>query len=253
MTDKLLAEWFWTDRWMGSRGFLLPMEARGVYREMLTQAWRRGARLPNDPEAIQRAIGCTAQEWSRSWPKLSAFWRVDGDSLVNDTQLEVYAQAEQSAKRASERGKKGAQATAQARAQAHAQATEEHALKPQPPSPSPSPSPNTEPTNGKQAGLSPLVVGDGSPALPPADRIERAIRQSTDALRTKLYALVDEAVRLDPRKRDPTELMRLFTRYDKGEKRVSGVVNAALLTHERLEKSIADAEVVLTRWKNGVN
>jgi hypothetical protein len=33
---KLLAEWFWIDRWNGSTGFLLPMEARGVYREMLT-------------------------------------------------------------------------------------------------------------------------------------------------------------------------------------------------------------------------
>ena len=43
--DKLLAEWFWTDRWQGSSGFLLPLEARGLYREMLTQAWQRGGRL----------------------------------------------------------------------------------------------------------------------------------------------------------------------------------------------------------------
>src|SRR3954467_10029089 len=66
--DKLLGEWFWTDRWMGSSAFLLPMEPRGVYREMLTQAWRRGARLPNDHETIRRAIGCTDSEWKRCWP-----------------------------------------------------------------------------------------------------------------------------------------------------------------------------------------
>jgi uncharacterized protein YdaU (DUF1376 family) len=91
--DKLLAEWFWTDRWDGSSASLLPMEPRGLYREMLTAAWRRGARLPNDHEAIRRAIGCTVGEWRRCWPKVERFWRVDGEYLVNDTQLEVYAEA----------------------------------------------------------------------------------------------------------------------------------------------------------------
>jgi uncharacterized protein YdaU (DUF1376 family) len=114
---------------MGSSGFLLPMEARGIYREMLTQAWRREARLPNDHEAIRRAIGATAQEWKRSWPAVQRYWRVDGDTLVNDTQLQVYAEAQGVAQRASERGLKGAQARAQARAQA----------KPEDKPPSPSP------------------------------------------------------------------------------------------------------------------
>ena len=88
------------------------------------------------------------------------------------------------------------------------------------------------------------------PALPPADRAERAIRESTDALRTKLYALVTEAVEADPKHRDPTELMRLFTSYEKGDRQVGGVVNASLLTFERLEKSIADAEYHLARWRS---
>lgn len=93
---KLLAEWFWTDRWMGSRGFMLPLEPRGLYREMLTQAWRRATRigrpeLPNSPEAIRRVTGATMREWRRSWPRVRKFWRVDGKWLVNDTQLEVYA------------------------------------------------------------------------------------------------------------------------------------------------------------------
>lgn len=86
------------------------------------------------------------------------------------------------------------------------------------------------------------------PALPPADAAERAIKASTDALRTRLYALVSAAVEADPKHRDPTELMRLFTSYTKGDKQVGGVVNAALLTHERLEKSIADAEWHLEEW-----
>lgn len=80
--SKLLAEWFWTDRWIGSSAFLLPIEPRGLYREMLTQAWRRGGSLPNDPIAIQRAVGCTASEWRRCWPQIERYWRIDGDSLA---------------------------------------------------------------------------------------------------------------------------------------------------------------------------
>jgi hypothetical protein len=44
--------------------------------------------------------------------------------------------------------------------------------------------------------------------------------------------------------------MRLVTAYDKADgTRVRGVVNAALLTHERLEHSIADAEALLSGWR----
>lgn len=111
MSDKLLAEWFWTDRWMGSSAFLLPMEARGLYREMLTQAWRRGARLPADHESIRRAIGATFDEWGRSWPQVAGYWHpTDSGLLVNDTQIEVYEEAEARATRASSRGVAGARA-----------------------------------------------------------------------------------------------------------------------------------------------
>lgn len=88
--DKLLAEWFWIDRWMGSSAFLLPLAARGLYREMLSQAWRRGAQLPNNHEAIRRAVGATKREWVQSWPLIQRYWRVEADSLVNDTQVEIY-------------------------------------------------------------------------------------------------------------------------------------------------------------------
>jgi uncharacterized protein YdaU (DUF1376 family) len=105
--SKLMAEWFWVDRWTGSRGFLLPLEARGLYREMLTQAWRRGARLPNNLEAIQRSIGVTKAEWRRCWPMVQPFWTVEGDSLVNETQVRIYAEARAGVERASEHGRRG--------------------------------------------------------------------------------------------------------------------------------------------------
>src|SRR5215471_18652131 len=90
---KLLAEWFWIDRWMGSSAFLMRLGPRGLYREMLSQAWRRGARLPNDHAAIRRAVGCTTREWTRYWPQIQQYWRVEGVWLVNETQQEVYNDA----------------------------------------------------------------------------------------------------------------------------------------------------------------
>ena len=121
MSSKLLAEWFWTDRWMGSSAFLLPLEPRGLYREMLTQAWRRGCRLPADPETIRRAVGCTLDEWNRCWPSIAPYWRPDGTSIVNDTQVVIWNDAVERNARVIERARKGGQATAQARAQARAQ------------------------------------------------------------------------------------------------------------------------------------
>lgn len=102
--------------------------------------------------------------------------------------------------------------------------------------------------------LSPPVPPNGNgtepPALPPADRAERAIKLSTKALCTKLYALVDEMAREDPEHADPTELAKIVTAYDKPDgTRVKGVVNFALLSHERLERSIADAETMLAEWR----
>jgi uncharacterized protein YdaU (DUF1376 family) len=143
MPEKLLAEWFWVDRWMGSSAFLLPLEGRGLYREMLTQAWRRGAKLPNNPEAIQRAVGCTKREWSRGWCLIAKYWRVDGEFLVNDTQQEIYAATLALTEARSRAGKLGnasrwgrkpiANDIAKPIAPAIAKAS--------PPSPSPSPSP----------------------------------------------------------------------------------------------------------------
>ncbi len=151
--DKLLAEWFWTDRWTGSSAFLLPIAARGLYREMLTQAWRRGARLPNDPEAIRRAVGVTAQEWSASWPKVKRFWRIIDDHIVNDTQVEIYAITLDRHESAVNRGSKGGRAHAQALAKLRAKPVADG--KPPDPSPSPSPDPSPDPDSriGVQADL----------------------------------------------------------------------------------------------------
>ena len=107
---KLRAEWFWTDRWFASSAYFLPIEARGIYREMLTRAWSRGAQLPADEETIRRVIGATTDEWERNWRKVGPFWRRDGDILVNETQIEIYETVREINERRSEHGRRGATA-----------------------------------------------------------------------------------------------------------------------------------------------
>jgi uncharacterized protein YdaU (DUF1376 family) len=145
MSEKLLAEWFWVDRWDGSSAALLPMEAQGVYRAMLSQAWRRGARLPKDLNQVQRAIRCTSEEWVRSWPLIHQYWREDGDALVNDTQLEVYADAMGRKLKRSKKAKDAADARWNASSTPRSNARTNAPEMPDvcPPSPSPSPRKNT--------------------------------------------------------------------------------------------------------------
>jgi len=246
--EKLLAEWLWIDRWMGSSAFLLPMETRGLYREMLTQAWRRGARLPNDHEAIQRATGCTAEEWARCWPRLARYWREDGDSLVNDTQISVYAETVAARERASERGRKGAQATAQARAQAgaqvQAQAVPEHPLKHQPPSPSPSPSVTLE--VGREVVAPPRYEPTRLPADKAENEVTEEIRRLQNVLGAKLAMLWEH-----PNNRDEQGMALMvpaWTRKVTAYKRKDGVSVSGVADYrtirsiERLEKSIQDAD-----------
>lgn len=108
LSRKLSAEWVWTDRWTCSPAGLLPMEPRGLHREMLTAAWNKGGGLPLDPETIQRACRVTRDEWDRCWPVVQPFWHEDSGHLVNDDQLEVLATAIAYALTKQERAKKAA-------------------------------------------------------------------------------------------------------------------------------------------------
>lgn len=126
MASKALAEWFWTDRWDGSSAALLPLEARGLYREMLTQAWRRDGRLPSNEVALKRAVRCTDEEWARSWPLVKPYWRDEGGWLTNETQVEVLAETKRQMEVRSNRG--AAAARARWQCTSNAQALPKHML-----------------------------------------------------------------------------------------------------------------------------
>jgi uncharacterized protein YdaU (DUF1376 family) len=227
-------------------------EELGVYVRLLCHAWLEGS-IPADRVRLARMTRRSLSRFERVWRAVGPCWDTDPwdpDRLVQRrmerertkqvTYSELQSRRAQSREatrdvspsvptKRSSRGSAGSQPEA-SRIEAGSSL----------PSPSPSPSPFPSPYVGRKE--EPL-------ALPPADRAERAIRLSTDALRTKLYGLIDAMAREDPDQADPTELMRMVTAYDKPDgSRVKGVVNAALLTHERLERSIADAETQLAEW-----
>lgn len=216
---KLIAEWFLTDRWMGSSGFLLPMAARGLYREMLTQAWRRGAKLPNNHEAIRRAVGATRSEWTRLWPLVSHYWSAQGSDLVNETQVEVYGAAMAKAEAYAERSRKGGKASAQVRLKLKSGSTQvepklvlKGVLGVNTPSPSPS--------------ITTLVSNLQRNALVDRPKLE--------AEWGVLIPRVAEAANLDP-----TEVARKVTDF-----RGYGYVNAATMSDDRLAQSMIN----LRKW-----
>ena len=125
MSDKLRGELFWTDRWISSSAFLLPLEARGLYREMLTRAWSFGGYLPADPKQIQRLVNASSEEWERCWPLIEANWKQDGSKLYNQTQREVLMESLTIREKRALAGRKGGKASGKARSkpEANAEAT----------------------------------------------------------------------------------------------------------------------------------
>jgi len=207
VTDKLLAEWFWIDRWDGSRAVLLPMEAQGIYRAMLSQAWRRGAKLPVDLDEVQILIRCRPSEWARSWPLVAPFWIERDGHLVNETQIEVYnetvrikegkikggrARSDQASRAGSGRFEPaGSPAEHPAGVQQTAPADV------QPPSPSPSPSPSPVVTT-YQKNLPVVVVPEPSDA----DAARGELKSALSDLRQRFPSFAfdaDQAILDNPR------------------------------------------------------
>jgi len=165
---KLLAEWFWTDRWMGSSAFLLPLEARGLYREMLTQAWRRGAKLPDCPDAIQRACGVSPDEWERAWPLVRGYWIAKDGELWNETQRLIYREALAKQKTYERRARKAAKTRWESDGNASSNGQELHVQCP--------PSPSSSLKRRRDGEGPPPLRGGVPPPSEDAAILERAVR-----------------------------------------------------------------------------
>jgi hypothetical protein len=217
------------------------------YRTFIDVAFMRGGDLPADPEALAASLMMPLADvrTALAYCLDRLVFEEDGRLLQKRVRREVSEELEfrESQVESGRRGGFSRVATlakGKPKASLPGSGSEPQARRTPAPAPAPAPAPYA----------CAVPPPDDPPVLPPADRAERAIRLSTDALRTKLYGLIDTMAKEDPDQADPTELMRMVTAYDKPDgARVKGVVNAALLTHERLEKSIEDAEAQLAEWR----
>jgi uncharacterized protein YdaU (DUF1376 family) len=248
------AAWWWIDRWRKSTAYTdMSPEQRGMYRDLLDEVWlRKEHTIPDDDLILGRIVG-DPDAWKRQRETiLHHFRRVEG-GWTNDTALEVIGKSLQLSEKRSAAGRKGNEV----RWAEHRKEIASAIANPIANASSPSPSLTLDREirlDSQQAGEAVVRAADELPALPPADQAERAIRRSTDTLRTKLYKLVTELGELDPQHRDATEIMRTVTCYRRSDgQTVRGVVNPSLLTHERLERSIEDAEFLLNKWTDQGN
>lgn len=218
---------------------LMSLDQEGAYLRLLNHAWLHGS-IPDNTRAMALICRTTPAKMARLWPGIKPCWADAGPGRLANGRQER-ERAGQAARRVvqSEKGKRGAAAKWHGHSPSHGLGDARAIRRPMPGDGFPSPSASA---NGS--------TEEGSACLPAADRTERAIRQNVEALRSRLYGLIDEMRQLDPKGRDPTELMRFVTGYQKSDgTTVKGVVNAAMLTFERLEKSIEDAEANISDWK----
>jgi len=95
--DFLPGELRYTSNWRGSPLQMLPLGARGLYSEMLTQAWATRGRLEMTSEdEIMRLVRAMPEEWALAWPRIRHYWvaivdpATGAEVLANRKQLEVY-------------------------------------------------------------------------------------------------------------------------------------------------------------------
>jgi len=226
---------WWIDRWRQSRAFAdMSAEEQGLYRNLCDELWIRPDHvIPDEPRILAKASG-DHEAWARSGEKVLRWMRRGGGGWTNNTALEVIDQSQKRAERQKRYRNAGSNGPRN---------------EPRNPIIPPYQDQEKDQEQSPEAGRKEDEQADLPPQLPPADRTEKALRESTDFLRTKLYAVIDRTAHEDPEHRDPTELMRLVTGYERKDgAKVQGVVNAGLMTYERLEKSIGDAEWHLEEW-----
>ncbi len=82
---RLMAMYWWIDRWRKSSAFMdMTLEEQGAYRNLLDEAHLRGGALPNDERFLAKACG-DATAWKRVQTTVMARFELRPDGWHNDT------------------------------------------------------------------------------------------------------------------------------------------------------------------------
>lgn len=118
-TPKMLAAWWWIDRWRKSTAYTdMTLEQQGAYRNLIDELWLREGVLPDDERVLARASGDPV-----AWPSMrdvvmSRFYRAI-DGWRNETHDEVFSQTkiyQSLAEQRKEAGREGGRRSAALRA-----------------------------------------------------------------------------------------------------------------------------------------
>lgn len=187
MSDTERLPWFrfWADDYRGSSKVQrMSWAERGVYMHLLTYAWKRGGRIPNEPEELADALCCSPEEASELVTPLirRCFEEIEGN-LVNAKLAEQAAEADGKREQAREAGrasaakrKRSAGATVVERAlngrSVPVERTFNHSESESDPEPNtpPSPPPGAKSPDGDGARGAPLVESEADPPPKPRRR-----------------------------------------------------------------------------------
>jgi len=67
----------------------LTLEERGALTTLRDAAWLRNGRLPNQPTAIARLLGLSAEHFEQIWPSIAGWFESAGDGSMYIPELEV--------------------------------------------------------------------------------------------------------------------------------------------------------------------
>lgn len=96
---KMLALWWWIDRWRKSTAYTdMTVEEQGAYRNLIDEATLRDGLLPNDERVLAKACG-DPRIWRRVRAVVLRYFTVTPEGLRNDTLEEVLHQSRLRAKK----------------------------------------------------------------------------------------------------------------------------------------------------------
>lgn len=224
------------------------LEAAAFYPMFLFHSFIQGGSLPANVEALAAVVGMSEGQVERA----VAFWKAQGKLVEADGLLFQKRVMREIRKELSYR--KGQQELGRFGGRppklSYSNDKKGHPLEnpkgsvfgpESPPAPAPSPAPLPAPA--------PNVGTEERAYVPPDVRAENSIRASRVVSERRLLGCVQQIA--ERTNEDPPAVMRQVTAYkNRDGATINGRVNPALLSDERLEKSLADAEAWLADLEN---